>query len=163
VKQVRVDSIWQLDGPHWGQATPRDLAEHVRLVNEADVAYPIILAADGRVMDGMHRVVKALIQHRETIPAVQFEIQPEPDYSNDRWRRLLFWTAALVLVGLFCLGVARDGQGLRLFASTSLLGRSLSASSRVGDGDERRSSSARQLGALVETCDTLVHVGSSCW
>jgi len=42
--------------------------------------HPIILASDGRVMDGMHRVCKALNENRETISAVQFENDPEPDY-----------------------------------------------------------------------------------
>ena len=31
-------------------------------------------------MDGMHRVCKALIEGRETITAVQFGQDPEPDY-----------------------------------------------------------------------------------
>jgi hypothetical protein len=84
VKQIRIDSIWQLDTPHWGAFTPRDLPQHVRLLDETDLAYPIILSADGRVMDGMHRVVKALMEGRDTISAVQFEVQPEPDFRNCR-------------------------------------------------------------------------------
>jgi hypothetical protein len=84
VNDIEVASVWQLDSPHWGQVTPRDLALHIRLVEEADLAYPIILSADGRVMDGMHRVVKALIQGRSKIPAVQFEMQPEPDFLDCR-------------------------------------------------------------------------------
>ena len=34
----------------------------MRLVERAELAYPIILAPDGRVLDGMHRVAKALLQ-----------------------------------------------------------------------------------------------------
>jgi|SoimicmetaTmtHAB_FD_contig_61_781537_length_1458_multi_2_in_0_out_0_4 hypothetical protein len=33
-------------------------------------------------MDGMHRVVRALLEGRSTIAAVRFEVQPEPDYRN---------------------------------------------------------------------------------
>jgi len=33
-------------------------------------------------MDGMHRVIRALLDGRTTIAAVQFEIQPEPDFRN---------------------------------------------------------------------------------
>jgi hypothetical protein len=84
VKQVPVESLWQVDAPHWGAFTPRDLAEHVRLLDEADLAYPIILSADGRVMDGMHRVVKALMEGRATVAAVQFDVQPEPDFRHCR-------------------------------------------------------------------------------
>ena len=82
VKQVPLESIWQLDAPHWGTLTPRDLADHVRLLRDTDLSYPIILSTDGRVMDGMHRVVRALIEGRQSIDAVQFDVQPAPDYRN---------------------------------------------------------------------------------
>lgn len=85
VKQVSLDSIWQLDTQHWRSAvTPRDLADHIRLVRDTDLAHPIILSADGRVMDGMHRVVKALLEGRDMISAVQFDVQPEPDHRDVR-------------------------------------------------------------------------------
>jgi hypothetical protein len=85
VKQVPLDSIWELDAPYWGQPlSVRQVADHVRWVQAVDTSYPIILAAEGRVMDGMHRVVRALLEGRTTIAAVQFEVQPEPDYRNCR-------------------------------------------------------------------------------
>jgi len=62
--------------------TCRELAEHLRLAQEADLTYPIILSADGRVMDGMHRVMKAVLEDRAEIEAVQFDQDPEPDYVN---------------------------------------------------------------------------------
>jgi hypothetical protein len=72
-----IDEPWHGDDekPSW-----RAMVEHVKLIAEADLAYPIILAADGRVMDGMHRVAKALLHGRETIDAVQFEVDPPPDH-----------------------------------------------------------------------------------
>ena len=83
VRQVPLTSIWELDTAYWSQPlTVRDVADHVRLVQSVDLTYPIILAEDGRVMDGMHRVVRALLEGRETIAAVRFEVQPEPDYRN---------------------------------------------------------------------------------
>ncbi|MOA54550.1 hypothetical protein D3C78_1781890 [compost metagenome] len=48
----------------------------------ADLAYPIILDSEGRVMDGMHRVSKALMQGATHIDAVQFEQDPAPDYVD---------------------------------------------------------------------------------
>ena len=44
-----------------------------------DALHPIILAADGRVMDGMHRVAKALMEGRQEIEARQFPRDPEPE------------------------------------------------------------------------------------
>ena len=84
VCEVPLDSIKELDGPFW-QAddevpTLRDVAEHARLINETDLRHPIILGADGRVMDGRHRVAKALIEGRALGRAVRFQVDPEPDY-----------------------------------------------------------------------------------
>ncbi len=76
--------IAELDTAHWylpeGVPTCRSVAEHCALILAADDRHPIILDADGRVMDGMHRVCKCLLAGRETIPAVQFENDPEPDF-----------------------------------------------------------------------------------
>ena len=83
VQQVPLTSIRELDTAYWSQPlSVREVADHVRLVGAVDLAYPIILAADGRVMDGMHRVVRALLEGRSTIAAVRFDVQPEPDYRN---------------------------------------------------------------------------------
>jgi hypothetical protein len=84
VHEVAIADLWQVDAPHWGTVTPRDLAAHLELLEAANLAYPIILSADGRVMDGMHRVVKALMAGRDTIAAVRFELQPEPDHRHCR-------------------------------------------------------------------------------
>lgn len=93
VEQVRLDSMWQVDVPHWGTVTPRDLIDHATALQETDLAYPIILSVDGRVMDGMHRIVKAIMEGRETIAAVQFEEQPEPDFRDCRPDELSYDTA----------------------------------------------------------------------
>ena len=87
VKEVSLSEINELDECFWfgednAGATCRQVAEHALLINETDLKYPIILSADGGVMDGMHRVAKALIEGRESIKAVQFELDPEPDYIN---------------------------------------------------------------------------------
>ncbi|WP_224742320.1 MULTISPECIES: hypothetical protein [Cysteiniphilum] len=46
------------------------------------MSYPILLCADGQIMDGMHRVCKAKLENRETISAIQFEVTPEPDFID---------------------------------------------------------------------------------
>jgi hypothetical protein len=82
---VQLDEIKELDEEYWldgneERPTCRWLAEHMRLVEATSLEYPIILSSDGRVMDGMHRVVKALVQGLETIEAVRFTTDPDPDY-----------------------------------------------------------------------------------
>ena len=81
---VPLTSIRELDEPfcseHEDALTWRGVVEHVRLIQEADLSFAIILSADGRVMDGMHRVARAALLGRGTIEAVQFADDPAPDY-----------------------------------------------------------------------------------
>lgn len=84
-RRVPLAAIRQIDEPCWhGPDDPaptcRNILEHARLIMTADLGYPIILSADGGVMDGMHRVLKALMQEREVIDAVRFEEDPAPDF-----------------------------------------------------------------------------------
>jgi hypothetical protein len=84
---VPLDAIREIDEPHWfsgspQEATCRAVMEHARTINEADLQFPIILSADGRVMDGMHRVLKAVLNGAASIEAVRFEHDPEPDLVN---------------------------------------------------------------------------------
>ena len=84
---VDLDSIRELDETFWfgdksDKPTCRAIVEHIRLIEETDLSFPIILSSDGRVMDGMHRVAKALLEGRETIEAVKFNQDPEPDYED---------------------------------------------------------------------------------
>jgi hypothetical protein len=86
-REVPLDSIRELDEPFWfgggsANATCRAVAEHARLIMEADLRYPIILGADGRVMDGMHRVAKAYLEGRSGILAVRLDVDPEPDFAG---------------------------------------------------------------------------------
>jgi hypothetical protein len=60
------------------------MLDHMKLVEEADLSFPIILSADGGIMDGMHRVAKAALEGRTEVEAVQFDRDPEPDYVNRR-------------------------------------------------------------------------------
>jgi hypothetical protein len=84
VIQLPLAAIRELDEPYWYDhgyvPTCRNIAEHARLIGEADLAYPIILSSDGGVMDGMHRVAKAVLEGRNAISARQFSEDPAPDY-----------------------------------------------------------------------------------
>jgi hypothetical protein len=71
--------FWFVFGP---MPTVRRIVDHVRRIEEADLSYPIILGSDGRVMDGMHRVARAILDGRSTISAVRFVTEPEPDFRN---------------------------------------------------------------------------------
>ncbi len=89
VVEVPLDAIWELDTPYWsfpgaGPTTVAEVITHMRLVGEVDPAFPVILGADDRVMDGMHRIVRAVLDGRTTIRAVRFEVLPDPDVRGCR-------------------------------------------------------------------------------
>ena len=82
-KNIPLGEIRELDEPCGGEdakLTWRQIVEHMQLINEADLSHPIILSADGHVMDGRHRVAKAAASGRDFVEAVQFETDPAPDY-----------------------------------------------------------------------------------
>jgi hypothetical protein len=59
--------------------TVRALLDHLARIEAADLHQPIIVSASGLVMDGVHRICRALREGRETVPAVRFEVTPPPD------------------------------------------------------------------------------------
>ena len=62
--------------------TLREIALQARRIYEADLSFPIILSAQGNLMDGKHRLAQAFLKNHPTIAAVQFMEMPEPDF----WR-----------------------------------------------------------------------------
>jgi hypothetical protein len=89
VRDVELESIDEIDSVYWfdeqiDRPTVRRVVDHLRLIEDVELSHPIILGVDGRVMDGMHRIAKALLEGRSTISAVQFEVHPDPDYRNCR-------------------------------------------------------------------------------
>jgi len=83
VEPVPIDSIREFDEDCWFGGTPvtcRMVARHVDRIQKADLGYPVILSADGRLMDGGHRIARAWLSGTMTIDAVRFGIDPEPDY-----------------------------------------------------------------------------------
>ncbi len=91
VEEVDLSKIWEVDTVYWfdgdgdsEQPTVRRVVDHVRWIEEVNLSYPIILGHDGRVMDGMDRVARALLEGRSTITARRFKGQLAPDYQNGR-------------------------------------------------------------------------------
>ena len=82
---VHLQDIAEVDTTYWfghNRPTVRAVVEHMRLVNEVDPSYDIILDPDGGVMDGMHRVALALLLGNSTIAAKRLPYMPDPDYSD---------------------------------------------------------------------------------
>ena len=83
-----VEAAKHLDNINWAYSQPRpgvwNDVHHAKRIFETDLAHPIILSADGSLMDGAHRLAKAWILGHETIQAVRFEADPEPDERRPR-------------------------------------------------------------------------------
>lgn len=88
VYRVKIDEIPELDEDCWfeGRAPScREVAEHARRIRAADLAFPVIFSADGRLMDGGHRIARAWLEGWREVGAVRFAIDPAPDWirTND--------------------------------------------------------------------------------
>ena len=84
VTKVAIADIaeFEVDGWFQGRHTPsvRAVAEHARRIVNAELAYPVILNAEGQLMDGAHRLARAWMEGRTEIDAVRFPVTPEPDW-----------------------------------------------------------------------------------
>jgi len=85
VSCIALSAVAELDEAYWWDAdspplTCRQVIEHMQLVEAADLQYPIILCPQRRVMDGMHRVAKALLLGKSDVAAVRLPELPSPDH-----------------------------------------------------------------------------------
>lgn len=94
VEIVPVATFRELDEVRWFDEetppTPRRMLEHLRLVLEADLSFPIMLGSDGRVMDGMHRILKTMLTGGTEVVAKRFPVDPEPDHVGVRLSELSY-------------------------------------------------------------------------
>jgi len=76
IRQISLDEpiLWQSNNL-------RDYVNHFKRTLFANMDYPIILRSDGYVMDGWHRIVRALGSDIYILPAKKFKIDPEPDFK----------------------------------------------------------------------------------
>lgn len=68
---------------YYERLTLRDMVMHMKAVQEADLEKPIILDEDGDLMDGRHRLMKAMLNGVETIKVVRFDENPSPCKVKD--------------------------------------------------------------------------------
>jgi len=77
------DFVGQLNGTCWTQGdeevTPNWVLCHTRRILNAE-DYPIIIDQDGIVLDGVHRLCRAVLEGREVIATQRLTVLPEPIY-----------------------------------------------------------------------------------
>lgn len=67
----------------WKLVNVRDYLNHFNRVLNADLEKPIIRRADGYVMNGWHRILKALSKGIKVIPSKRFITNPPPDFISE--------------------------------------------------------------------------------
>ena len=86
VEEVPIDDIVEFDQDCWFHGrgpTCRQVADHARRIQEADLRFPVSWAADGSVRDGGQRISKAWLAGRSSVRAVRFVVDPPPDWVTD--------------------------------------------------------------------------------
>jgi ribonuclease HI len=71
-----LDSDFRFDG---GPATVRQVADEAHRIYETGRSRPVILSADGEVMDGGDQIALAYLKQQKEVDVVRFETDPEPD------------------------------------------------------------------------------------
>jgi len=89
IENLDIASVSELDTNYWSDGTGtsrtvRQIVDHARLVLDVDCRYPVILGSDGRVMDGMHRIARALLEGRSHVSSRRFAVSPPPDFVDVR-------------------------------------------------------------------------------
>lgn len=69
------DATWQ----RFASMRVVDFAYHLRRALLADLTKPILLSPNGSVLDGAHRICRALASGVETLPAMRLKVMPDAD------------------------------------------------------------------------------------
>jgi hypothetical protein len=59
--------------------TCRAVIEHCKRIMDADMSYPVIVGPNGDILDGVHRIAKAMLGGATSVRAVRIRALPAPD------------------------------------------------------------------------------------
>ncbi len=79
---IELDSI-DLSVCPWGSLNMRCFIQEILIIEDTDLKYPIIVSPGGWIMDGWHRVVRAILDGKKTIKAVRLSSLPGYDGVKD--------------------------------------------------------------------------------
>lgn len=81
---MMLSKVSEIYEPYWYHDMPPtciSVMEHAAQAARTDLSYPILICEYHKIIDGMHRVMKAYSEGKSTIRAHQIYL-PEPDYKN---------------------------------------------------------------------------------
>lgn len=62
--------------------TISEILIHIERAFAANLDCPLILSAEGKIMDGSHRLIAAKMKGRKTLPCVRFLCNPPPEHEE---------------------------------------------------------------------------------
>ena len=80
VTKFYLDQISPTQPITWHTDVVYDFVVHLHRIFKTDLSVPIILRADGCVMNGWHRIIRAIYEEKEYILAKRFIENPKPDF-----------------------------------------------------------------------------------
>lgn len=88
VESVELNSlISEIDRTRWFSPTQpptiRRVVGHCLKMQRADLSFPILLGPKGQVIDGCHRLAKALLEGHKSIKAIRLNALPPADIVTD--------------------------------------------------------------------------------
>ena len=89
-KEIEMVDVEQYANRGWFNIrTVSELVSHTGRIDNVMLRIPVLLSPDGDVIDGRHRVAKAIMLGYKQIPARRIAKMPEPDgQSAGEWRRV---------------------------------------------------------------------------
>lgn len=82
VFEMRIDQMY-LSYCAPSKDTLMSFCQHVRMVNEADLSFPILLNENGAIINGKHRLAKTVVLGLPTIKYQKFETDPTSCYTEE--------------------------------------------------------------------------------
>lgn len=81
VEDVQIRHMYMAYGCPCG-GTLRSFVAHMRMVTSADLDCPVLLDEDGMLIDGKHRLARALLEDIPVIKVKRFDVDPEDGYVS---------------------------------------------------------------------------------
>lgn len=82
VKTMSINNNLLDDKIYWIMDTFFDLKNHLIRINNADLKYPVIVGPKGKIIDGWHRLMKAVQLNRTSIKFVKLDKMPPYDFID---------------------------------------------------------------------------------
>ncbi len=79
VQKMRITKKIMDEKIHWTLNSFFDLKVHIDRINKSDLKYPVIVGPKDKIIDGRHRLMKAVLKGKKSLDYVKLDKLPPPD------------------------------------------------------------------------------------